>query len=168
MLSFIAILMAVQEAPVASPQVLSDDTRACILEYAPQVEQEFESLDSGMYFIAMSLCAVEIRGDLNAWQSQHPQLPWGEYSYRLGDNETQQAAQPGDPSETVDLTDEDQGIPVSIQPMSQAMVEYLSSQPPSVSVVSPYEMPAATYEFIGRTLLELRINRNETERQEEN
>ena len=167
MLSIVALLMVVQKTPAASPPVLSDTTRACILEYAPQVEQEFEHLDSGMYFIAMSLCAVEIRGDLNAWQSQHLQLPWGEYSYRL-DDDSHPTTQAGDPAETVDLTEEDQGIPVSIQPMGQALAEYLSSQPPNVSVVSPYEMSAATYEFIGRTLLELRINRNETERQEDN
>lgn len=172
MLSALALLVLAQETS-APPPVMSDETRACVQEYAPHIESAIASLLDGANYVVEFVCAEQIRADVVAFASRHPAPDWrvmlnsgGADTYYVVDDST--AGQQGDP-ETVEESPE-------VEPFGEMFgvsEEYRDiwanyTPPPRIQVVQPQERPAEIMDYIGRTLLELRINRIETERQEDN
>lgn len=173
MLSLLILLIAAQEESVAAPPVMSEETRACIQEFAPHIESAFASLLDGANYVVEFVCAEQIRADVVAFASRYPAPDWrvmlntgGPDTYYAVEDST--AGQHGDPepaeeSPEVAPSGEVFGISDEYRDM---WANY--TPPPRIQVVQPQERPAEIMEYIGRTLLEIRINRNETERQEDN
>lgn len=118
--------------------IMSNQTRQCILRTAPHVERAFTSLHDGATYLIEFLCADQLRDD------------YVQRTAELFAAESEQSVEVGEG-----------GVVLSARPLSG----YPSNR---VGALADYERPAVVLDFIGRTLLELRINRIEMERQEEN
>jgi hypothetical protein len=172
MLSALTLLIMAQEA-ADRPPVMSEETRACIQEFAPHIESAFASLLDGANYVVEFVCAEQIRADVVAFASRYPAPDWrvmlnsgGSDTYYVVEDSTAGQhgdAEPAEASQEVAPSGEVFGISDEYRDM---WANY--TPPPRIQVVQPQERPAEIMEYIGRTLLEIRINRNETERQEDN
>lgn len=173
MLSALAMLVLAQEA-AETPPVMSAETRACVERYAPQVEASFSSLLDGADYIVGYVCAERVRADVVAFASNYPAPDWrlmldagGSDSYYVVEDST--VGQHGDPVPSEDSVETEpvgELFGFASEAYRDMWADY--TPPPRIQVVQPRERPAEIMDFIGRTLLEIRINRIEMERQEDN
>jgi hypothetical protein len=174
MLSLLALLVVAQEEPTSTP-VMSEVTRTCIDEFAPQIEQSFESLLSGAEFIVGFVCSDQIRADVVAFASNYPMPDWSDFLSSGGNDTHYVVADPtvgqhGQPTGGSQESGSESGGYGEVFGVSEAYRELWANYtpPPRIQVVQHNERPAEIMDYIGRTLLELRINRIEMERQEDN